>query len=461
MIKEIRNVAGVSVLFIVGFIFLVAFLEYRFDGDYYEKEDCFEVTITGLSREKISDPGKKYQYMAEVRYYTDSGHEKTSYMYEGMDKKTDIGDKFIVVKDQFGTINPVKRDWITWKYIETDESNNTLLFLSLGLLFSGVIYFILIPMKHEIIVCCIMAVSGILLKIYSLIHEGALELAIGRIGFGILIISILMMLIVRAAIGKVRTGSGLSVANNNAEFKVINNYPVDNKSSGILKRITSLIGNKISGLGNKKYTYLGISYFIIAVLLVGIGIFLIWGRGEYSGYKYVKAVVIDVAPFHTYKDNEVVSTRYSAEVEFYTDAGEKRTYITGAVFDKEDKDFYRGDELEVGYKGNKATLLTKNEYTGKYEAYNSMNGLFFMVAGFLILIGIYVITKMTGEVAKRIARSISWILFGISFEFSYVVLSGSDKIVWLMGIFTLVGVIKLIRAFIFATKRERKGRLIR
>ena len=40
MIKAIRNVVGVSIIFIVGILFFVAYLEYRFDDDYYEKEDC-------------------------------------------------------------------------------------------------------------------------------------------------------------------------------------------------------------------------------------------------------------------------------------------------------------------------------------------------------------------------------------------------------------------------------------
>ena len=45
MIKALRNVVGVSIVFIVGILFFVGFLEFRFDGDYYEKEDCIEFIL--------------------------------------------------------------------------------------------------------------------------------------------------------------------------------------------------------------------------------------------------------------------------------------------------------------------------------------------------------------------------------------------------------------------------------
>ena len=452
MIKAIRNVVGVSIIFIVGILFFVAYLEYRFDDDYYEKEDCIEVTVTSLSREKISKPGKKYEYYAQVTYFTDSGHKKIGYMRDGMDKKTDIGDKITAVKDKYGTIRPVKRDWITWKYVELGESNNTLLYLSIGLMIGGIVYFILISLKQEMIVCCIMTLCGIGLKIYSYIHEGALEIAIGRIAIAIITIAVVMLLIVRTAAVKKRTDSGLTIVNNEIDFNTINKYSTEkeNKSPGIFKRITSI-------MGNKKYTYLGVIYFTVALILIGIGVYLIWGRGDYSGYKYVKAVVVDIQPYNTYEDGEVISRKYSAELEFYTDTGEKMTYITGCVFDEENKDFHRGDELEVGYKGDKVVLLKKNSNTGKYESYNSINSVLFMVAGLFVLIGIYVATKLTSEGKKRFIRGIGWILFGISFEFGYVVLSGQNKIVWIMGIPTLIGVIKCIRAILFMIKQRNEG----
>lgn len=459
MIKAIRNVVGVSIIFMVGILFFVAYLEYRFDDDYYEKEDCIEVTVTSISREKISKPGKKYEYYAQVTYYTDSGHKKTGYMRDGMDKTTDIGDKITAVKDKYGTIRPVKRDWITWKYVEIGESNNTLLYLSIALMIGGIVYFILISMKQETVVCCIMTLCGIGLKIYSYIHEGALEIAIGRIGIGIMAIAIVMLLIVRAAMTKERTDSGLSTVNNEIDFNAMNEYSEEkvNRSPSIFKRMISLLGNKISSLGNKKYTYLGVVYFAVAMVLMGVGIYLIWGRGDYSGYKYVKAVVVDIEPYNTYEDGEVISRKYSAELEFCTDSGEKRTYITGCVFDEDNKDFHTGDELEVGYKGDKVVLLKKNSYTGKFEAYNSSNAVLFMVAGLFVLIGIYVATKMTSEGKKRFIRGIGWILFGISFEFGYVVLTGKARIVWIIGMPTLIGVLKCIRAILFMIKQRNEG----
>ena len=281
MIKALRNVVGVSIVFIVGILFFVGFLEFRFDGDYYEKEDCIEATITSLSREKISKPGKKYEYYAQVTYYTDSGHKKIGYMRDGMDKKTDIGDKITAVKDKHGTIRPVKRDWITWKYVELGESNNTLLYLSIGLMIGGIVYFILISLKQEMIVCCIMTLCGIGLKIYSYIHEGVLEIAIGRVAIAIITIAVVMLLIVRAAMVKKRTDSGLTDVNNEINFDAINQYSTEkeNKSPGIFNRMTRL-------MGDKKYTYLGVIYFAVALVLIGIGVYLIWGRGDYSGCSF-------------------------------------------------------------------------------------------------------------------------------------------------------------------------------
>ena len=129
---------------------------------------------------------------------------------------------------------------------------------------------------------------------------------------------------------------------------------------------------------------------------------------------------------------------------------------TGDAFTVRDSFFE--DKVLIGYKDNSATILEKNMYTGKYEAYDKYPIGWFMLADLFFLIGIYMITKNASIRTKKIMRAIGWILFGMLFEFSCIVSSGEDKIVYGRAIPTLIGVIKFILAVVWIIKERKISR---
>ena len=106
-------------------------------------------------------------------------------------------------------------------------------------------------------------------------------------------------------------------------------------------------------MGETKYTYWGIAYLAAAFILVALGAYLTWGRGEYSGYKCTDGVVTELYPFECYSEDGVIGTDFAAKIEYVTDEGEKRI-----------------PELTVKASDN-ITGLEKNQYvTYEWKIYN-------------------------------------------------------------------------------------------
>lgn len=454
MFRKIKNVVGVSLILMVAFLLLIAFFEYKFDTYYYDKEDCVEATV--IQVQKIRDSGR-YTYNVVVEYTTPKGDVKQDTITKAPIKLTRIGKKTIVGCKENGDAKIVKRDWLTWKYIDKNDKTNGMFVASVCVLIVGLICFLLIPNAHGMIVAGIMTVAGIAIYTYSGIHSGALQTVIKSIGFGLVAIAVLLFYVQWRVIRREKTdiNFGPQSVYEPAKEKVVEKGKKRVGIFGWIKKGVVSFSHILKRIENVRSSYWAVLCFVIASVLAVSSVYLIWGRGEYSGYKCAEGIVIEVDEINTYEDNEIIKTEYAATVEYLTDTGEKRTYTTEYIFKKYDNGARTGDKLLVGYRDELATLLEKNMYTGKYEAYDKYSIGWLMLADMFFLIGIYMITKNASIRTKKIMRAIGWILFGMLFEFSFIVSSGEDKIVYGRAIPTLIGVIKLILAVVWIIK-ERK-----
>ncbi|MEE0685911.1 MAG: hypothetical protein UEA60_04580 [Lachnospiraceae bacterium] len=454
MIRTLRNIIGVSFALLLSFLLFIVFLEKRYDTYCYEKEDCVEATVTHVSLIKKSG---RYSSNVSIEYTTPKGRQKEGYLTKLSDRGIRKGDKLLVGCDEDGDARLVKRDLLTWKYIDKRNNANGMLIYSFVPLLIGLFGYIVLSHKQGIAVSSIIAIVGIWLAKYSNIYSGDLLLAIERTCMVTTVISFLLIISRWIAMRR---------ENTECDFGTKEEYPSPKTKEvkqgksrfsvfgWIGKRIASF-GRMVKRIENVRSSSWAILCFVAASVLAVSSIYLIWGRGEYSGYKCTAGEIEDVDALNTYEDNEIVDSSYSVTFEYVTDKGEKRTYTTDYTFSKRELDIFYEDKILIGYKDDSATILEKNMYTGKYEAYDKYPIGWLMLADMFFLIGIYMITKNASIGIKKLVRAIGWILFGMLFEFSFIVSSGEDKIVYGRAIPTLIGVIKLILAVVWIIKESK------
>ena len=454
MIRTLRNIIGVSFALLLSFLLFIVFLEKRYDTYCYEKEDCVEATVTYVSLIKTSG---RYSCNVFIEYTTPDGERKEDYLTKISDRGIRKGDKLFVGCDEDGDARLVKRDLLTWKYIDKRNNANGMLIYSFVPLLIGLFGYIVLSHKQGIAVSSIIAIVGIWLAKYSNIYSGDLLLAIERTCMVTTVISFLLIISRWIAMRR---------ENTECDFGTKEEYPSPKTKEvkqgksrfsvfgWIGKRIASF-GRTVKRIENVRSSSWAILCFVAASVLAVSSIYLIWGRGEYSGYKCTAGEIEDVDALNTYEDNEIVDSSYSVTFEYVTDKGEKRTYTTDYTFSKRELDIFYEDKILIGYKDDSATILEKNMYTGKYEAYDKYPIGWLMLADMFFLIGIYMITKNASIGIKKLVRAIGWILFGMLFEFSFIVSSGEDKIVYGRAIPTLIGVIKLILAVVWIIKESK------
>ena len=446
MFNKIKNVVGVSLILIVAFILLIGFLEKKFDTRYYEEEDCVEAVVTYVS--EIKESGR-YSYNAIIEYTTPKGKEGWYYLTKLSDRSIKKGKKLLVGCDEDGDATLVKRDFLTGKYVKKSDHTNAMLVPTVGVLIAGLVCFILIPNAQGMIVSIITMLQGIALCAYSFMHSDTLQVVIMCIGIGLAVISFLLVFIQRNAVKREndKLVSSINISDGLSKNNQLTLEELQLKAKEKSKKNKPTLRDKWIGLGNKRYIYLSIFYFTVAVIISIIATYLIWGRGEYSGYKYADAVVIEVDEFHTYEDDEIIRTRYAATLEYVTETGEKRTLITEYEFEEDDVGSEVGDELSVGYKGASATILEENMYTGRYEPYDKSPSGWYILAGIFVLIGTYMMTKLWPMWTKRFTRGIGWMILGMLFEFSAIISSGVDQIMLARSVFTVIGLYKCAKAY--------------
>ena len=454
MIRTLRNIIGVSFALLLSFLLFIVFLEKRYDTYCYEKEDCVEATVTHVSLIKKSG---RYSSNVSIEYTTPKGRQKEGYLTKLSDRGIRKGDKLLVGCDEDGDARLVKRDLLTWKYIDKRNNANGMLIYSFVPLLIGLFGYIVLSHKQGIAVSSIIAIVGIWLAKYSNIYSGDLLLAIERTCMVTTVISFLLIISRWIAMRR---------ENTECDFGTKEEYPSPKTKEvkqgksrfsvfgWIGKRIASF-GRMVKRIENVRSSSWAILCFVAASVLAVSSIYLIWGRGEYSGYKCTAGEIEDVDALNTYEDNEIVDSSYSVTFEYVTDKGEKRTYTTDYTFSKRELDIFYEDKILIGYKDDSATILEKNMYTGKYEAYDKYPIGWLMLADMFFLIGIYMITKNASIGIKKLVRAIGWILFGMLFEFSFIVSSGEDKIVYGRAIFTIIGVIKCILVVVWAVRNSK------
>lgn len=454
MIRTLRNIIGVSFALLLSFLLFIVFLEKRYDTYCYEKEDCVEATVTHVSLIKKSG---RYSCDVSIEYTTPRGKQKEGYLTKLSDRGIRKGDKLLVGCDEDGDARLVKRDILTWKYIDKKNSSNGMLLGSFVVLIIGLFAYIMLSHKQGIAVSSIIAIFAIWLAKYSNIYSGNLLVAIERTCMVTTVISLLLIISRWIAMRRENTECDFGTKE---EYQLPKTKEVKQRKSRfsifgwIGKRIASL-ARTVKRIENVRSSYWAVLCFVIASVLAVSSVYLIWGRGEYSGYKYTTGEVEDLDALNTYKDNKIIRSSYAVTFEYVTDTGEKRTYTTDYTFEEREVDTFFEDKVLIGYKDDSATILEKNMYTGKYEAYDKYPIGWLMLADMFFLIGIYMITKNASIVTKKIMRAIGWILFGMLFEFSFIVSSGEDKIVCGRALFTIIGVIKFILAVVWIIK-ERK-----
>ena len=177
MIRTLRNIIGVSFALLLSFLLFIVFLEKRYDTYCYEKEDCVEATVTHVSLIKKSG---RYSSNVSIEYTTPKGRQKEGYLIKLSDRGIRKGDKLLVGCDEDGDARLVKRDLLTWKYIDKRNNANGMLICSFVPLLMGLVGYIVLSHKQGIAVSSIIAIVGIWLAKYSNIYSGDLLLAIER-----------------------------------------------------------------------------------------------------------------------------------------------------------------------------------------------------------------------------------------------------------------------------------------
>ena len=455
MLRALKNIIGGSLILIIGLIFFVAFLEGKFNTRYYDKEECVEATVIYACQ--IRESGQ-YSCNAIISYTTPSGKECQYYLTKIGGKRVDKTKKYLVGVNEFNNAVLVKRDILTGKYIRDKDYTNVLLIFTLAILLVGMFVYIFIPHIHGIIVSGVMIAFGVFLFGYSFIHDLALGTAIRILSILIVVISSWCIFSRHRAMLKENTECNFSTTESEDLYQVTASYRQEKKPKpeGKLKKLSRKIRIKYRGLGETKYTYWGIAYLVAAFILVALGAYLTWGRGEYSGYKCTDGVVTELYPFECYSEDGVIGTDFAAKIEYVTDEGEKRILNTDYIFGFRHDIVNLGEILKIGYKDDKVAILQKNYFTGKYQPYNALYPWLFMAASVLVFLGAYVISEKNSKEVKRFKRGLGWIAFGILFDLSYTVLAcESDKITG--GIPAVIGVYKCCRAIIWVIRgRDEK-----
>ena len=455
MLRALKNIIGGSLILVIGLIYFVAILEGKFNTRYYDKEECVEATVTHASQIKESG---RYSCNAVVSYTTPRGKECQYYLTKIGGKRVDKTKKYLVGVNEFNNAVLVKRDILTGKYIRDKDYTNVLLIFTLAILLVGLFVYIFIPHIHGIIVSRVMIAFGVFLFGYSFIHDLALGTAIRILSILIVVISSWCIFSRHRAMLKENTECDFGTTESEDLYQVTASYRQEKKPKpeGKLKKLSRKIRIKYRGLGETKYTYWGIAYLVAAFILVALGAYLTWGRGEYSGYKCTDGVVTELYPFECYSEEGVIGTDFAAKIEYVTDEGEKRILNTDYIFGFRHDIVNLGEILKIGYKDDKVVILQKNYFTGKYQPYNALYPWLFMAASVLTIIGVYVITIMNSKEVKRFKRGLGWIAFGLLFDLCYtVIVCENGKITG--GLPAVIGVYKCCRAIIWVIRgRDEK-----
>ena len=466
MIRTLRNIIGVSFALLLSFLLFIVFLEKRYDTYCYEKEDCVEATVTHVSLIKKSG---RYSSNVSIEYTTPKGRQKEGYLTKLSDRGIRKGDKLLVGCDEDGDARLVKRDLLTWKYIDKRNNANGMLICSFVPLLMGVLGYIVLSHKQGIAVSSIIAIVGIWLAKYSNIYSGDLLLAIERTCMVTTVISLLLIISRWIAMRRENTECNFGTKE---EYQLPKTKEVKQRKlrfsvfGWIGKRIASLC-RTVKRIENVRSSSWAVLCFVAASVLAVSSIYLVWGRGEYSGYKCTTGEIEDVDALNTYEDNEIVDSSYAVTFEYVTDKGEKRTYTTDYTFSKRELDTLYEDKVLIGYKDDSATILEENMYTGRYEPYDKSPSGWFILAGIFVLIGTYMMTKTWPMWTKRFTRGIGWMAFGMLFEFSAIISSGLDQIMIARSVFTVIGLYKCSKAyapFVWERKElkeERKKMVLR
>lgn len=455
MLRALKNIIGGSLILIIGLIFFVAFLEGKFNTRYYDKEECVEATVTHACQVKESG---RYSCNAVISYTTPSGKECQYYLTKIGGKRVDKTKKYLVGVNEFNNAVLVKRDILTGKYIRDKDYTNVLLIFTLAILLVGMFVYIFIPHIHGIIVSGVMIAFGVFLFGYSFIHDLALGTAIRILSILIVVISSWCIFSRHRAMLKENTECNFGTTESEDLYQVTASYRQEKKPKpeGKLKKLSRKIRIKYRGLGETKYTYWGIAYLVAAFILVALGAYLTWGRGEYSGYKCADGVVMELYPFEYFDEEGLTDTDFAAKIEYVTDEGEKRIFNTDYIFGFRHDIVNLGEILKIGYKDDKVAILQKNYFTGKYQPYNALYPWLFMAASVLVFLGAYVISEKNSKEVKRFKRGLGWIAFGLLFDLCYtVIVCESGKITG--GIPAVIGVYKCCRAIIWVIRgRDEK-----
>ena len=466
MIRTLRNIIGVSFALLLSFLLFIVFLEKRYDTYCYEKEDCVEATVTHVSLIKKSG---RYSSNVSIEYTTPKGRQKEGYLTKLSDRGIRKGDKLLVGCDEDGDARLVKRDLLTWKYIDKRNNANGMMICSFVPLLMGVLGYIVLSHKQGIAVSSIIAIVGIWLAKYSNIYSGDLLLAIERTCMVTTVISLLLIISRWIAMRRENTECNFGTKE---EYQLPKTKEVKQRKlrfsvfGWIGKRIASLC-RTVKRIENVRSSSWAVLCFVAASVLAVSSIYLVWGRGEYSGYKCTTGEIEDVDALNTYEDNEIVDSSYAVTFEYVTDKGEKRTYTTDYTFSKRELDTLYEDKVLIGYKDDSATILEENMYTGRYEPYDKSPSGWFILAGIFVLIGTYMMTKTWPMWTKRFTRGIGWMAFGMLFEFSAIISSGLDQIMIARSVFTVIGLYKCSKAyapFVWERKElkeERKKMVLR
>lgn len=443
MFCKIKNVVGVSLILIVAFILFIGLLESKFNGVYYEEEECVEAVVIQSTR-VLNDTGRR-AYDAKIEYITPKGNKKVSSLKNVTEKILKEGDKVMVSKGD-GFTRLVKRDLVTWKYIPIDNYTNMFMILPLVILLSGVVCLCSLERKKVIVCNIIMSVFGLLVIIYSGIHSNDLGKILRMMGVGIIIISLLVILkqVINIRRQNSKCDIGLEHIENRSHIENTTRPSVELKRHSRVKSIMQNVGAKWKGFGNKKYIIIGIIIFLMAIMCAIEVLYCMFWPGNYGKYKYADAVIVDIemiSETHTHKT-------YMTTFEFVRHGHEKKTYEVEYV-ESDSPDYVLpfdvGDVVKVGYTDTKATIFEKDNFTGKYFPYDKKYYKYINVMGLLIFIGIVVMSKPCLENKRGMLRAIGLSVLGFSVLASSIIGNNVNIISVFFSSFTIMGIVGCCR----------------
>ena len=450
MKSSIWNVIRTSLIIIFGFLVFIVILEYKFDGRYYEKDECTKAVVV-KSKQVLNDTGRR-AYNATVEFTSYKGNKRTGYLEEVTWKRLRKGDEVTVAYKGITGVRLVKRDIFTGKYIDIDNLSNMFCIMPIIILLVGAVNYSTLS-GRKTAVNIMIAIFGVLVSIYSSVHDDDLGVILRWIGIGITVISLLLTVVQMRIMARMNARCDIG-ANEIKDKSNIDAKPLlctKLKKDSKIKQIGLNISTKWSQLGNKKY-YIVSAPFFIAVTIFAIEVsYCLFGTGNYGKYVCVDGVIVG---------KELMSETYTGEkylldFEYVTENGEEReSSILYRQSNGDSKFINVGDTVKIGYTDEKVTIFEKDEFTGRYFPYDNKYQGDISAMGILLFVGLFIATMSFSKKKKRTIRGMGLIFMGIAFIFGRSIAKGKIAVEIIDGVVMVVGILCLLSTMLMIIKEK-------